>query len=264
MARNGYLAEDGIRLVTVEDDDQLIAIAAASYLAWKSAAAEAGRPIYIVEPAGAYRSAWVQNDMVDNPWRYNLNPNSTVTFGRTGQSHGWGNRVDIGGDLAWAIANAARFGWTREYGTRDPNHFVHDGRTAITGAGTGGGGITTHSKEKDMSAFYRIKDGDPGAGGIYWQEKPNTPLIPISLPTWVAWAGNGHKYADLSAADVNGLITKYGNQAAPATLDISNVTVEADPSTLAELQKISARLAQIGTPVENAAAFFAEQKKAGN
>lgn len=224
MARNGYLAEDGIRLVTVEDNDQLIATAAAAYLAWKAASIAARRPIYIVEPAGAYRSAWVQNDMVDNPTRYNLNPTSTVTFGRTGQSHGWGNRVDIGGDLAWAIATAALFGFTREYGTRDRNHFVHDGRTATAGAGAGGGGITKQPKEKHMSAFYRIKDGDPGGGAIFFQEKPNTSLIPVSLPTWIAYAANGHKYADLSAGDVSGLIAKWGQRAAPESASVAVTT----------------------------------------
>lgn len=266
MARNGYLAEDGILLVTVEDNDQLIATAAASYLAWKAASIKAGRLIYIVEPAGAYRNAWVQNDMVDNPWRYNLNPNSTIPFSRYGQSHGWGNRVDIGGDLAWAIANAARFGWTREFGAKDPNHFVHDGRTAIAGAGAGGGGFTPIEEEEDMSqgAFYRIAAGGEGAGTIFWQEKPNTSLIPINIVTWTAYEKNGARYADIPAVDIQQMMRDFGVIPAPASAVVGDVTVQSDPAVLVELQKIAARLALIGTPQQNAEALIAEQKKPGN
>lgn len=155
MARNGRLAEDGIRLVTVEDNDQLIATAAASFFAMRAAAARDRVALSIVEPAGAYRSAWVQNDMVDHPERYNLNPKSLIKFGRSGQSHGWGNRIDVNAAaVPWMLANAARFGWSREYGARDPNHFKHDGVTAT--AGSGAGGFTPTIEEDDMTMMLRL------------------------------------------------------------------------------------------------------------
>ena len=135
MARNGYLAEDGIILVTVEDDDQLIPPAAAARFAAQAAAAADGVAMWIVEPAGAYRPAWVQNDMVENPKAWNLNPASSIKFSRYGQSHGWGNRIDINtAAVAWMLRRGQEFGWVREYGARDPNHFKHDGVTAIDGA----------------------------------------------------------------------------------------------------------------------------------
>jgi len=151
MARNGYLAEDGIRLVTVEDDDQLIATAAASFVTMRAAAARDGVALKIVEPAGAYRSAWVQADMVDHPERWNLNPDSVIGFSRYGQSHGWGNRFDANSAaVPWLLKHAADYGWTREYGARDPNHFKHDGVTAIGG---GGGGATAPQHRTDDAMY---------------------------------------------------------------------------------------------------------------
>ena len=72
---------------------------------------------------------------------------------------------------------------------------------------------------EDMAqgAFYRVRAGDPGAGGIFWQEKPNTAFTAISLPTWTAYAAQGNKYADLSKADVDALIKKYGLITNPPT-----------------------------------------------
>ena len=72
---------------------------------------------------------------------------------------------------------------------------------------------TIEEEEEDMAqgAFYRNKT----SGGIFWQEKPNTPLTPLDLTTWVAYAANGNKYADLSAGDVDALIAKWGTVAAP-------------------------------------------------
>lgn len=135
MARNGHLAEDGIVLVTVEDNDQLIPTAAAAFFAARAAAAADGVRLIIVEPAGAYRSAFVQNDMVDHPENYNLNSASSIGFSRSGQSHGWGNRIDVNSAaVSWMLRRGGEFGWIREYGARDPNHFKHDGTTAIAGA----------------------------------------------------------------------------------------------------------------------------------
>lgn len=72
---------------------------------------------------------------------------------------------------------------------------------------------TPEPEEDDMAqgAFYRNKT----TGGIFWQEKPNTALIPISLPTWVAYAANGNRYADLDPKDIDGLLKKWGEEPAP-------------------------------------------------
>lgn len=55
-------------------------------------------------------------------------------------SHGWGDRLDLvfnGSDhpTSGQIALANHCGWTREFGEDDPNHFMHNGRTAINGPG---------------------------------------------------------------------------------------------------------------------------------
>lgn len=163
MARNGYLAEDGVRLVTVEDDDQLIATAAAAFFAARSAAAADGVALWIVEPAGAYRSYAIQYGMYYYPERYNLNPKNSLKGAAPGYStHGWGNRIDVNAAaLNWMIANGARFGWTREFGAVDPNHFKHDGRTAVSGAGSSGGGVPIPRKDNDMPALIKRNTTPP-------------------------------------------------------------------------------------------------------
>lgn len=67
-------------------------------------------------------------------------------------------------------------------------------------------------KEEDMAqgAFYRNPKG-----GIVWQEKPNTVLIPLDLTTWVGYASNGNKYADISQDQWDALIKKYGTAPVP-------------------------------------------------
>ncbi len=67
-------------------------------------------------------------------------------------------------------------------------------------------------KVEDMAqgAFYR----NPG-GGIVWQEKPNTVLIPIDLTTWTGYASNGNKYADVSQSAWDGLVKKFGTAPTP-------------------------------------------------
>ena len=75
------------------------------------------------------------------------NPYSSVAVARPGQStHGFGTRVDIGSfpparelnkwgaagmkRRQWMLEHAHEFGWTREFGESDPNHWKHDGITA--------------------------------------------------------------------------------------------------------------------------------------
>lgn len=113
-------------LTEVEPGLYLETATAAAYLAMKAAAQRAGITLAIPRPAGAYRSLFVQQDMHDRPWLYNLDPNSSVPIAPAGSStHGRGDRVDIvRGDAGdWAIANASRFGFIREFGSADPRHF---------------------------------------------------------------------------------------------------------------------------------------------
>jgi hypothetical protein len=65
---------------------------------------------------------------------------------------------------------------------------------------------------EDMAqgAFYRNPKG-----GIVWQEKPNTVLIPISLPTWLGYASNGNNFVNLPQSDWDGLIKQYGTAPVP-------------------------------------------------
>lgn len=72
-------------------------------------------------------------------------------------------------------------------------------------------------EEEDMAigAFFRAVDG-PRKGGIWWQEKPNLPFIPLSeVETWNAYAANGNKYSDITGATLDALIAKYGTQPKP-------------------------------------------------
>jgi nucleoid-associated protein YgaU len=53
-----------------------------------------------------------------------------------GSSHGWGDRIDLLFDGSQTpdaadLNLAKRFGFTREFGSADSNHFEHDGKTAI-------------------------------------------------------------------------------------------------------------------------------------
>jgi hypothetical protein len=69
---------------------------------------------------------------------------------------------------------------------------------------------TPRRMDDDMSAFYRIVEGEPGGGTVYWQDKPNTPLVPLNLVTWQAYEANGAVYLNCGAADVNALVDLYG------------------------------------------------------
>lgn len=108
-------------------------------------------------PDGGYRDWATQGNIGAK------NPDSSVPIAAQGSStHGWGTRVDIGsfglkwgtdgGKRAnWLLAHASEFGFHREFGAADPNHFAHDGFTAaspiLSGAGTG---VLTPIEEEDM------------------------------------------------------------------------------------------------------------------
>lgn len=69
--------------------------------------------------------------------RCNIDPNMKVNVAYPPGSHGSGTRIDLlfnGHSPADKdIELAKRYGFTQEFGTRDENHFMHDGQTAIHG-----------------------------------------------------------------------------------------------------------------------------------
>jgi hypothetical protein len=122
MALNGDVRE----LVQVQGLIMLEPATAEAYLRMKAAARLEDVIVEIPTPAGGYRSLYMQRDMHQRPWAYNLDPESSVRLAPPGYStHGLGDRVDIivGEARAWAIANARRFGFVREFGANDPGHF---------------------------------------------------------------------------------------------------------------------------------------------
>lgn len=126
--RNGAVSE----LVQVQGLVMLEPATAEAYLTMKAAAARDGVTIEIPTPAGGYRSLYMQQDMHDRPWAYNLDPASSVALASVGAStHGWGDRVDIvvGEARQWAIEHAHEFGFEREFGAADPGHFQFVGVT---------------------------------------------------------------------------------------------------------------------------------------
>ena len=135
MSTNGRLA--GSELTTVQGRIQLSNLTARAWYAMKAAAAQAGVTLTIALPDGGYRDYATQVDMHVHPAAHGLNPNSSVPIAPAGYStHGTGNRVDIAGGQAWALLHAAQFGFTREFGAADPNHYKHDGVTATATTGT--------------------------------------------------------------------------------------------------------------------------------
>lgn len=107
---------------------------------------------------------------------------------------------------------------------REPWHHV----CTKTEPPAGGGGDDPIGDDMAQGAFYR----DSKSGGIWWQERPNTPLVPIDLTTWQAYSANGNKYADLEPAAVAALRAKWGTvdapSGAPGSLTAAEVADEID------------------------------------
>jgi LysM repeat protein len=82
--------------------------------------------------------------------KYELSSTSTVPVAyHPNGTHEHGDRFDLGGAPinSWVLDTLRDFGWTREFGPRDPNHFKHDGHTA--------NGVLPSSK-----VYYVVKKGD--------------------------------------------------------------------------------------------------------
>lgn len=146
-------------LVQVQGLITLEPATAEAYLTMKAAARREGVIVEIPTPAGGYRSLYMQRDMHQRPWAYNLDPRSSIPIAPVGHStHGWGDRVDIivGKAREWAIEHAHEFGFVREFGAADPGHFM------FTGLATAG--LPTIPIEEDIVIRELIKTPD----GTVW------------------------------------------------------------------------------------------------
>lgn len=223
-------------LVEVEPGLSLEPATAAAYKRMKDAAAQDGVTLAIPRPAGAYRSLFVQKDMRERGWLYNLDPTSSVALAAPGYStHGLGDRVDIvrGAAGDWAIRNAHRFGFVREFGAADPRHFRFTKPTWAASAV-----IPIESEEDDMPHFDLIKTPD---GTVWWCVNRSTRYaIPNgdALTTYQAFAreftGSELPIRDKSHAQ----ILAYG-----APVYASPIVASSDtPAILAAIQALPAAI----------------------
>lgn len=123
-------------LVVVQGSERLVPAAAAAWRALVEAAARDRVAVWITV-GGSYRDLKAQRRL------FQVGSASGIRVAEPGyQTHGWGDRVDVGSfgqgfGLAgrtrerWLLANAARFGFTREFGAADPNHFKHTEETRM-------------------------------------------------------------------------------------------------------------------------------------
>lgn len=161
MSANGRLTD--AELQVVEDNDRLNHRTANAFRRARAAwYASGGSGPCIVEPAGAYRSWQVQYDMkhgIPSFAYWNLNPNSKAGLASAGSStHGLGDRFDATpGFNAFLLRRGREFGFYREFGANDPNHWRHDG---VTAAGVSVTAISS-PEEDDMPRYiYTDQDGE--------------------------------------------------------------------------------------------------------
>jgi len=138
--KNGYVPASA--LTVIDDSGARLAIPQAR--AYKRAIAALRKRYPSARVAGKYggeRSYSVQEAMhaasvshsAALKAMYNLSTVSTVPLARGGYStHGLGTSFDLVGAPIndWVLDTLRKYGWTRTFGTRDPNHFGHDGKTA--------------------------------------------------------------------------------------------------------------------------------------
>jgi hypothetical protein len=143
MSANGRIPDD--QLSTVAVGVQLLKPVAVAY---RAMIAQAAHEHVAIKPAPGVGSGYRDLDLQElfyRAWRgdeaairaTHFNTSSTVKVAAPGgSSHGWGNRIDLlfdgsGQPDAADLNLAKRFGFIREFGSADANHFEHDGRTAI-------------------------------------------------------------------------------------------------------------------------------------
>lgn len=167
MSANGRLT--GSELTLVQPGLLPIFLANAAARAWFNLKAEYDRThgdsLTIAAPVGGYRSYAIQADMHVRPELYGLSAYSTIPLAKAGYStHGDGLAVDIADASkpsprkTWLLASAARFGFTRQFGDADPNHYR---LTSSTPAGTAPARIP--EEENDMKLQFIQTKEDPAA-----------------------------------------------------------------------------------------------------
>jgi|GEM_PF-6997078 len=128
MSKNGQLSDAELTVVGT------VRLATVTARAWQALAAaasdEAHVSVRIALPHGGYRDLDAQRALHSGTAA--SNPLSTIKIAAPGHStHGFGNRVDVGSFHGirekWLLDNCRRFGFTREFGAADPNHFIHNG-----------------------------------------------------------------------------------------------------------------------------------------
>lgn len=143
MGENGRIPSS--ELITVAVGVQLLTGAAWAY---RALLAQGAHEHIAIKPApgvgsgyrdldlqALYYKAWQGDKAARATVHYNTS-STTKVAAPGGSSHGWGNRIDLLFDGSQnpdsADLNLAkRFGWAREFGSSDSNHFEHDGKTAI-------------------------------------------------------------------------------------------------------------------------------------
>lgn len=167
-------------LVTVQTGEQLSIPTSHAYKALVAAAAVKKITIKVSSPGGAYRSLAVAEEMRAASLKgglaakeWNLSTSSTIPLGVPG-SHADGTRVDLlfnGSSLpnSTDIALAKQFGFTREFGNDDPNHFQHDGKTAIGATGSASvRKVAAYLNSRELGrTTTAVKDGVAGTN-FYW------------------------------------------------------------------------------------------------
>jgi len=104
--------------------------------------------------------------MHDNPEDWNLTPNVPIAAVGT-SSHGEGNAVDVSNNNSWVISHCGDYGFTREFGENDPNHYQYDGPVTDPPASTGQG-------EQTMKLVKSQPMGSPLPAEKYWMLSDGT------------------------------------------------------------------------------------------
>jgi nucleoid-associated protein YgaU len=161
VTTNGRIPDDA--LTTIAVGERLLTGAATAYRALVAQAAHEHVAIKLAPGVGsAYRDLDIQKAYWDADHgdkaaqkRTNHTPGKVPVAAPGGSSHGWGDRVDLIFDGSSKpnsvhLNLAKRFGFVREFGSADANHFEHDGHTAIHSA----------SAPTSTGVAYTVKPGD--------------------------------------------------------------------------------------------------------
>jgi hypothetical protein len=87
--------------------------------------------------------------------------------------------------------NSTYVGWSEDINTVRTARYVEEPKP--------------NGKKKKMGAFYRSP-----SGSIVWQEKPNTKVTGIDLTTWKGYSVQGNVFVQLTQAEYDALIKKWG------------------------------------------------------